>query len=183
MLYWTLLTFLVAAGIGTGTETRVVEEPVDLIELNHFHDPCGRHVYDQVIFYNVAPETGKFHVRAWCLIEDREPLSRRPIMDPRSSIVRVEWWDDQQQLMRRLSSKLYRESWTQIDPERSDRACWDERLRLSLVQCPRRAEAERMLRHRELTAMESDAHTPEDDSSEEPPSNRPRLILAGSSHR
>ena len=183
MLYWSLLTLFVAAGIGTGNEARVIEEPVDLIELNHFHDPCGRHVYDQVIFYNVAPETGKFHVRAWCLVEDRETLSRRPLMDPKTAIVRVEWWDDQQQIMRRLSSKQYRESWTQVDPERSDRACWDERLRLSLVQCPRRAEAERLLRHRELTAMQTDANSPADASSEDATSSRPRLILAGSSRR
>ena len=47
-------------------------EHVALIELNHFYDQTGRHVYDQVIFYERAPETGRFQVRAWCLVEDRE---------------------------------------------------------------------------------------------------------------
>lgn len=183
MLFWTLLTLFAAAGIGSGIEERVIDEPVDLIELNHFHDPCGRHVYDQVIFYDVAPETGKFHVRAWCLVEDRETLSRRPLKDPTTSIVRVEWWDDQQQIMRRLRSKQFRESWTQVDPERSDRACWDERLRLALVQCPRRAEAERLLRQRELSAVEVNTNTPSEAPIDEATTDRPVLVLAGNARR
>lgn len=44
-------------------------ERVDLIELNHFYDVQSRLVYDQVIFYQQAPETGRFQVRAWCLVD------------------------------------------------------------------------------------------------------------------
>lgn len=52
-------------------------EHVDLIELNHFHDQAGKLVYDQVIFYERAPETGRFQVRAWCLVEDPERTNKR----------------------------------------------------------------------------------------------------------
>ncbi len=54
-----------------------VSESVDLIELNHFYDRQGRHVYDQVIFYERLASTGQYRVRAWCLVEDRESLNRR----------------------------------------------------------------------------------------------------------
>lgn len=143
MVLMTFLVTLCACGLGDGLPDRVVEESIDLIELNHFYDPCGRHVYDQVIFYQLAPETGKFRVRAWCLIEDRETLSRRPLRDVRTGTVRVDWYDGDQKVLRRLESRLYRESWTQVDPERMDKKFLDERLRLSLVQGPQRVQAER----------------------------------------
>jgi hypothetical protein len=183
MVYWTLLSILTLCGVGSGLGHRVAEEPVDLIELNHFHDACGRHVYDQVIFYQLAPETGKFRVRAWCLVEDRESISRRPVQDPNTGWVRVEWYDDQQQILRRITSKLYRESWTQVDPERTDKAVWDERSRFSLIQCPRRAEAERMAREREIMAADTESSRSSESTLSEPLLNKPHLILAGSSRR
>ncbi|MBM3966881.1 MAG: hypothetical protein FJ308_17720 [Planctomycetes bacterium] len=134
-----VLWIVVLCGASVPKGHRVIEEQVDMIELNHFYDPLGRHVYDQVIFYHVSPETGKFRVRAWCLIEDRESLSRRPLRDATTSNVHVEWYDDNQKLLRRLSSKLFRESWTQVDPERSDKVQLEEKLRLSLADCPSKA--------------------------------------------
>lgn len=175
-----LLVFLFTGGVNAGAKSRVAEETVDLIELNHFHDPCGRHVYDQVIFYQIAPETGQFRVRAWCLVEDRESLSRRPKVDPSTGVARVEWWDDQQQILRRLKSPQFRESWTQIDPERQDKTKWDERTRLTLVQCPKRAEADRQLRQRERIASESEAHNTPAHTSTEPSLSHAQSSLAGS---
>jgi len=131
-----VLWIVLLCGASVPKGHRIIEEQVDMIELNHFFDPQGRHVYDQVIFYHVAPETGKFRVRAWCLIEDRESLSRRPLRDPHTSTARVEWYDENQKIVRRLTSKLFRESWTQVDPERSDKVQLEEKLRLSLADCP-----------------------------------------------
>ncbi|XZE45563.1 hypothetical protein SH467x_000808 [Pirellulaceae bacterium SH467] len=115
-----------------------LSEHVDLIELNHFYDPLGRHVYDQVIFYNRHPATGRFHVRAWCLVEDRESLSRRPVYQAATGLYRVDWLDSDQQVLRRLESRLHRESWSHLDPERIDKKKYDERLRFALVQPPKR---------------------------------------------
>ena len=110
-----------------------VAESVDCIELNHFYDHCGRLVYDQVIFYERVPETGKFRVRAWCLVEDREHLNRRPIKNEETGIYRVDWYDTDKKLQRSITSRLYRESWTQVDPERANKKFHDERLRVGLI--------------------------------------------------
>lgn len=108
-------------------------ECVDLIEMNHFYDRCGRLVFDQVIFYERAPETGRFQVRAWCMADDREHLNRRPIRNEITGRYQVDWFDSDKRLTRRISSKLFRESWTQVDPERENKKLLDERLRVSLV--------------------------------------------------
>ena len=110
-----------------------VAESVDCIELNHHYDHCGRLIYDQVIFYERAPETGKFRVRAWCLVEDREHLNRRPIKNEETGIYRVDWYDTDKKLQRSITSRLYRESWTQVDPERANKKFHDERLRVGLI--------------------------------------------------
>jgi hypothetical protein len=116
----------------------IFEEYVDLIELNHFYDPRGVFVYDQVIFYERSPETGVFRVRAWCLVEDREILNRRPIKNVQSQLYQVDWYDHDNRLLRKIRSHIFRESWTQIDPERLNKQVHEERLRLALVQHPKR---------------------------------------------
>ena len=113
---------------------RSADEYVDLIELNHFFDQKGGLVYDQVIFYERAPETGRFQVRAWCLVEDREYLNRRPTKNIQTELYQVDWYDSDQRLLRKITSRLYRESWTQIDPERANKKLHDERTRISMVQ-------------------------------------------------
>ncbi len=115
-----------------------VDEFVDLIELNHFYDQRGRLVYDQVIFYELAPETGRFQVRAWCLVEDRECLNRRPVKNDKTQLYQVDWFDTDQRLLRKITSRLYRESWTQVDPERANKKFHDERSRIAMVQSPKK---------------------------------------------
>jgi hypothetical protein len=138
MLSLPTMFFLCAFAAVTSKAPGVAEEYVDLIELNHFYDHHGRHVYDQVIFYEQAPETGRFLVRAWCLVEDREALNRRPVKNVETQMVYVDWYDNDHRTLRKLSSHLYRESWTQIDPERANKKVYDERLRTALIQAPKR---------------------------------------------
>lgn len=109
------------------------EEHVGLIELNHFYDQRGSLVYDQVIFYERAPENGRFQVRAWCLVEDREQLNRRPIKNETTGLYQVDYYDKDNRLTRKLTSRLYRETWSQVDPERNNKKRHDERLRIALV--------------------------------------------------
>ncbi len=137
-----LCVFALASSKGNDT----AEEYVDLIELNHFYDYQGRHVYDQVIFYELSPETGRFQVRAWCLIEDRDTLSRRPVKNVETQRYHVDWFDNDQRLLRKITSRLYRESWTQIDPERVNKKILEERSRLALVQNPKKILADRQAR-------------------------------------
>jgi len=126
---FTILLFSVSDFSGSS----VCSEEVDLIELNHFHDCLGRHVYDQVIFYEWSAELQRYHVRAWCLVEDREPSSRRPTQTYTDNRHHVQWHDRDQHLNRKISSQHFRESWTQVDPERANKKLLDERLRTSLV--------------------------------------------------
>jgi len=107
-------------------------EYVDLIELNHFHDHRGRLVYDQVIFYERTPTTGRFQVRSWCLANDEQP-NRRPVKNETSGLYQVDWFDTDQQTLRKITSRLYRESWSQVDPERENKKVHPDGLRVGLV--------------------------------------------------
>ncbi len=109
-----------------------VHESVDLIELNHFHDDLGRHVYDQVIFYEWSAAQSQYLVRAWCLLEKDENFSRRPAKSHSDDRYHVRWFDNDQNIRRHISSRLFRETWTQTDPERLNKRILDERNRTAL---------------------------------------------------
>jgi hypothetical protein len=128
---WMVVFFALAVG-GVRDSHQAVEQ-VDLIELNHFHDCLGRHVYDQVIFYEWSEEQREYHVRAWCLVEDREAANRRPSQSYSDERFYVRWYDRDQNLNRCIASLYFRESWTQVDPERANKRLLDERQRTSLV--------------------------------------------------
>ena len=138
MFYTSVTLCLVLCATISHKGSHLAEEVVDLIELNHFYDQQGRLVYDQVIFYERAPETGRFQVRAWCLVEDRESLNRRPVKNQQTELYQVDWFDSDQRLHRKITSRLYRESWTQIDPERVNKKIHDERSRIAMAQSPRK---------------------------------------------
>jgi hypothetical protein len=113
--------------------SKLGNESVDLIELNHFHDCTGKHVYDQVIFYEWSIEALAYRVRAWALVEDKDATNRRPIRCYETDMYRVRWHDRDQNIMRCISSRHFRESWTQIDPERANKKIFDERQRVCLT--------------------------------------------------
>ena len=108
-------------------------ESVDAIELNHFYDQAGKPIYDQVIFYEKAPETGRFRVRGWCLVDDKQELTRRPIKSETTGLYHVDYYDTDAKLFRHIKSRIIRESWSQTDPEREDKKHFHESLRRSLI--------------------------------------------------
>lgn len=110
----------------------VARENVDAIELNHFYDKSGKLVYDQVVFYEFSPVDGKFNVRGWCLVEDSHNLNRRPIKNELSGLYQVDWLDTDARVLRKVTSRTFRESWTQTDPERDNKKYLHESSRLSL---------------------------------------------------
>jgi hypothetical protein len=103
-----------------------------MIELNHFHNNKGQHVYSQVIFYERLAENGQFRVRSWALIEMRESLNRLPQYDPKVDKVVVDMKMDSGKVVR-LESRLFKETWTQHDPERRDKDKLPEQFRLRLA--------------------------------------------------
>ena len=70
---------------------------------------------------------------AWCLVEDREQLNRRPTKNHTTGLYQVDWYDADYRVLRKITSRLYRESWTQIDPERENKKVHDERLRITMA--------------------------------------------------
>lgn len=94
----------------------MVEQKVDLVEVNHFHDESGKHVFDQLIFYDWCSRECRNQVVAWRLIKCQTQL---PLKDWR----RGDWccrWNDNG-VMRVVRSPAVRESWTQYDPELVER--------------------------------------------------------------
>ncbi len=118
-----LVPFLLLAWSDVRSTVRVDEE-VDLIELNHFYDENGRHVYDQVIFYEWASDLQEFHVRAFCLVDARESVRAQPIHRIESDRWRVRWYDKEHRVLKQNDSHFFRETWSQVDPERLDKKNW-----------------------------------------------------------
>jgi hypothetical protein len=131
-----VLVALMAMPSDPGPRGRDVTEKVDLIELNHFYDDLGRHAYDQVIFYEWSPDYRRFHVIAWCLLEN--DLARMPTRNPNNGEYVVRWHDRDAKVHREVRSQLYRETWSQVDPERVNKKLLDEKYRTSLLRLPQR---------------------------------------------
>lgn len=108
-------------------------EHVACIELNSFFDRAGKLVFEQNIFWEIEPATGRFQVRSWCMVDDREALNRRPVKNVVTGLYQVDWYDTDKQMQRKITSRIYRESYSQIDPEIADKRTHNERNRISLV--------------------------------------------------
>lgn len=125
-----LLPLLISVSSGSRSSPEISEN-VDLIELNHFYDDLGRHAYDQVIFYEWSPDYTRFHVIAWCLIE--KDHGRRPSRDPGRGDYFARWYDREAKTYRVVRSKLFRETWSEVDPERANKQLLEEKYRVSLL--------------------------------------------------
>ncbi len=95
----------------------VAKDRVDLVELNHFHDEEGKHVFDQVIFYDWNARAGHYDVRAWRLVKHRSQI---PFRDWERGQYVTLWQDGT--VMRKVQAQTMRESWTQHDPELVERS-------------------------------------------------------------
>jgi len=125
-----------ASGADVRTDRGHVER-VDLIELNHYHGSCGAHAYTQIIFWDIDPATMKPHARGYRLVkaEAEEELPRKNettgeyetvfVRSYRNGTAHRTW---------KVRARMYRESWSQIDPERADFRAWSEQWPLMSVQ-------------------------------------------------
>ena len=111
-----------------------VKERVDLIELNHFYDDLCRPAYDQVILYEWSPDHRRFDVIAWALIDN---LEKAPHQLAGSGQWEVRWYDVDHKVFRVVGARLYRETWSQVDPERENKKLMPEKHRVGLMQIRR----------------------------------------------
>jgi hypothetical protein len=97
----------------------------EVVEVNHYHDANGEHVFDQVIFYSWSAQRKRFDVREWRLAKCE---SMYPVWRRNSWLTR--WHEDG--VMREVVASSRRETWTQYDPELTERKHLHETQRLPL---------------------------------------------------
>lgn len=100
---------------GTPKET-VLWNDVDLVEINHYYDEQGGHVFDQTIFYDWSSENCRYDVRAYRLSKNGRQM---PVTDEGNGNYNVLWHD--RQYLRKVRAAAFRETWTQYDPELIER--------------------------------------------------------------
>jgi hypothetical protein len=123
LLGWVLVILLG----GASSKSKGTTETVDLIELNHY---AGS--FDQVIFYRWSPDYRRYDVIAWMLTEGR----RYPTRDYNRMDTVVRWFDRDAGAYREVRAKMFRETWSDIDPERASRSLLEEKDRMGLMRLP-----------------------------------------------
>ena len=109
----------------------VAHDQVDLIEINHYHDPNGKLVLDQVIFYEWCAAESRFQVRDWRLLKSRRQIPRRD-WQRRDYVV---FWRDGD-IVRKIRAPAIRETRTMYDPEVADREFLPRHRRRCLAKHP-----------------------------------------------
>jgi hypothetical protein len=131
-----ILPAILVAHSGAAVRPHQSIQRVDLIELNHCHDETGRHCYDQLVFYEWSPDYRRYHVVAWCLVD--QGLARMPAFDHSKRLYIVSWYDRESGRHREIWSPIFRETWSDSDPERANKKLLDEKYRVTLLRQPAR---------------------------------------------
>jgi hypothetical protein len=108
-----LLLVLFGRGDCDTANTKVV----DMIELSHIGNPKMGVTCHQVILWKIDPADGKYHVFGWRTLD---PWNE----DSNSVYLSGSMWcvmGKDETAMVRYTAKNFRESWSEIDPEREDR--------------------------------------------------------------
>ena len=103
-----------------GQEPSVVVTDCDCVELNHLHDAEGRHVFTQWIWWDYKAD-GRHEVVGWRL--DKGQMRGTP----------CEFVFHDGDVMRRVRTKYYMESFTQHDPELVNRDLLPKEMRRELA--------------------------------------------------
>lgn len=110
----TLAATLLLAILPQGRD--VLRERVDVAEVNHYYDGCGKLIFDQIIYYDWSDPDARYNVRAWRLI--KHP-SQVPCRDWQNGGYSSLWQDGD--VYRQVQSESFRETWGQYDPEVAER--------------------------------------------------------------
>jgi hypothetical protein len=97
------------------------QSKVDAVELNHFYDQDGRHVFDQAICWRFNRATCRHEVQAWWLVKDESASGDMLRFDG--------------SVMRRVTTGRFFESWTQYDRELFDRQQVPQEERRNVSPC------------------------------------------------
>jgi len=87
----------------------------DLVEINHYQ-PADGSGFVQVIAWDWDSQYRRWHAQQWAIVSDWKRVGRVVYCVGYTGEVRV-------------SSKLFRETWTETDPERANKVIFPENLR------------------------------------------------------
>lgn len=117
MVTVSLTVALMCSALGTNPIRHVTIDQVEVIEYNHFYDEQGRHVFDQLIFFDWSPHENRYQIRDWRLIKT---VSQAPYYDSARGVYVATWHDGL--TLRQVRAAGIRETWTQHDPELIERS-------------------------------------------------------------
>lgn len=103
----------------------VLADRIPEIELQHFYDCDGRHVFDQYIFWEL--KQGHRVVRDW-------RLAKGPLPQRTATGWKLRFSD--QGRIREVTASHYRETWEQFDAELQNREFWPVEARSKLSEVP-----------------------------------------------
>lgn len=113
---WFGAGYFTARAIAAVPRRLVIDERADVIELNHYYDSRGRRLFSQLIFWEWRREEKLHRVFAYRVVA--VPREVAPQRLPNGDYVLL-FRDDE--LLRRIRSPIWRETWLQYDPEQLDR--------------------------------------------------------------
>lgn len=110
---WMLLVVLLSGHHSTRHDDLI---ECDLMELNHAVACDGVSRFDQVILWNWSPDYRRWEVHYWAMVGTTGSLAEYPVAVGKRHECRLNH-NGRRVLMR---SRLFRETWTQGDPEREN---------------------------------------------------------------
>lgn len=116
--------YVVVSVVAMPLRDNAIVERVDLIEVNHLHDQQGNPTFDQIIFWKWHQDESAYHVRDWTMSDHAFVYRRQAEAIYPDNLIRT---------IRKVRSVHFKESWTQIDPERADKHGLKEEHRLRLI--------------------------------------------------
>ncbi|MEM6690107.1 MAG: hypothetical protein AAF664_11810 [Planctomycetota bacterium] len=116
-----------AGNLSPSSDTLISRAKVDLVEVNHFVDETGREVFQQTIFYDWSKSQNRYLVRHWRLVKAASQLPK-PASTAKGFV--CQWTENG--TIRQVFAARKRQTWTQTDPERTNRAHLPEDARKPL---------------------------------------------------
>lgn len=111
-----MLLYLVLLFVGNNLDRNfILKDQVDVIELNHYHDSTGKHVFDQFIFRNWSRQNKRHDILYFHVNKNNDVIRR--IGDKKYVVNFL----DSQERFRVVYSNSYVETWTGYDPELKER--------------------------------------------------------------
>lgn len=105
----------------------IIVDGFDRAELNHFYDDQGRHVFDQVVWYDWVEGWGH-RIECWRLVKSHNVI---PVLNRQTNRYESVFFDND--VLRKVTAKYMVESWEQYDIELVGRETWRKENRRDLT--------------------------------------------------